>query len=137
MPIPADRAQDTFPKLLRRNADLRAMRVAMREKEFGIWQSWTWAAMEAEIRNLAKGLAAIGLKRGQTIALVGDNRPKLYWAICAAQCLGAIPVPVYQDAVADEMAFVIGHAETHIAIAEDQEQVDKLLAIAAKTPALT
>ncbi len=137
MPIPADRAQDTFPKLLRRNADLRAMRVAMREKEFGIWQSWTWAAMAAEIRNLAKGLAAIGLKRGQTIALVGDNRPKLYWAICAAQCLGAIPVPVYQDAVADEMAFVIGHAETHIAIAEDQEQVDKLLAIAAKTPALT
>ena len=68
MPIPADRAQDTFPKLLRRNADLRALRVAMREKEFGIWQSWTWAAMEAEIRRLAKGLAAIGLKRGQTIA---------------------------------------------------------------------
>ena len=129
MPIPADRAQDTFPKLLRRNAQLRAMRVAMREKEFGIWQSWNWAAMEAEIRRLAKGLAAIGLKRGQTIALVGDNRPKLYWAICAAQCLGAIPVPVYQDAVADEMAFVIGHAETRIAIAEDQEQVDKLLAI--------
>jgi long-chain acyl-CoA synthetase len=137
MPIPADRAQDTFPKLLRRNADLRALRVAMREKEFGIWQSWTWAAMEAEIRRLAKGLAAIGLKRGQTIALVGDNRPKLYWAICAAQCLGAIPVPVYQDAVADEMAFVIGHAETRIAIAEDQEQVDKLLLVAQKTPALT
>ncbi len=137
MPIPADRAQDTFPKLLRRNADLRALRVAMREKEFGIWQSWTWAAMEAEIRRLAKGLAAIGLKRGQTIALVGDNRPKLYWAICAAQCLGAIPVPVYQDAVAEEMAFVIGHAETRIAIAEDQEQVDKLLLVAQKTPALT
>ncbi len=139
MPPPADRdrAQDTFPKLLRRNAQLRGMRVAMREKEFGIWQSWNWAAMEAEIRRLAKGLAAIGLKRGQTIALVGDNRPKLYWAICAAQCLGAIPVPVYQDAVADEMAFVIGHAETRIAIAEDQEQVDKLLLVAQKAPALS
>jgi long-chain acyl-CoA synthetase len=136
MPIPAGRAQDTFPKLLRRNAQLRAMRVAMREKEFGIWQSWTWAAMEAEIRNLAKGLAAIGLKRGQTLALVGDNRPKLYWAICAAQCLGGIPVPVYADSVAEEMAYVLDHAEVRFAVVEDQEQVDKLLSIADKVPSL-
>ncbi len=120
---------DTFPKLLDRNARLFAARPAMREKDYGIWQTWTWTQVRDEVRLIAAGLAALGLKRGAKIALVGDNRPQLYWSVCAAQMLGAVPVPVYQDAVAAEMGFVIDHAEADIAIAEDQEQVDKLLAI--------
>src|SRR5258708_22399440 len=123
---------DTFPKLLRRNADKFGTRPAMREKDFGIWQSWTWAQVQDEVRNIAAGLAAIGIKRGDKVALVGDNRPHLYWSVCALQMLGAVPVPVYQDAVADEMGFVIDHAGADVAIVEDQEQVDKLLAIREK-----
>src|SRR4051812_3869293 len=110
---------DTFPKLLARNATKFGARPAMREKDYGIWQSWTWAQVQDEVRSIAAGLAAIGVKRGVKVALVGDNRPQLYWAVCAAQMLGAVPVPVYQDAVAAEMGFVIDHAEADIAIAED------------------
>jgi len=128
-----DPALDTFPKLLAYNARARGDRPAMREKDLGIWQSWSWAESAAEIRRLAHGLATLGVARGDRVVLVGDNRPHLYWSICAAQCLGAVPVPVYQDAVADEMAFVVEHAEARVAVAEDQEQVDKLLAIRAKT----
>jgi len=120
---------DTFPKLLARNVRQFGTRPAFREKDYGIWQTWAWSEIHDQIRGIAAGLAAIGLKRGQAMALVGDNRPQLYWAVCAAQMLGAIPVPVYQDAVADEMGFVIDHAGADVAIAEDQEQVDKLLAI--------
>jgi long-chain acyl-CoA synthetase len=123
---------DTFPKLLQRNASTFGTRPAMREKDFGIWQSWTWAQVQDEVRKIAAGLAAIGVKRGDKVALVGDNRPQLYWSVCALQMLGAVPVPVYQDAVADEMGFVIDHAEADIAIVEDQEQVDKLLTIREK-----
>jgi long-chain acyl-CoA synthetase len=124
---------DTFPKLLAHNVRSRGARPAMREKDFGIWQSWSWAEMATERRRLAAGFAVLGVARGDKIVLVGDNRPQLYWSICAAQMLGAIPVPVYQDAVADEMAYVIAHAEAWLAVVEDQEQVDKLLAIRAKT----
>jgi long-chain acyl-CoA synthetase len=123
---------DTFPKLLERNVRLFGARPAFREKDYGIWQTWSWADLQGQIRGIANGLAAVGLKRGAAMALVGDNRPQLYWSVCAAQMLGAIPVPVYQDAVADEMGFVIDHAGADIAIAEDQEQVDKLLAIREK-----
>ena len=90
----------------------------MREKDFGIWQSWSWAEMATEIRRLAAGFAVLGVARGDKIVLVGDNRPQLYWSICASQMLGAIPVPVYQDAVADEMAYVIAHAEAWLAVVE-------------------
>ncbi len=128
-----DPSLDTFPKLLAHNARVRGLRAAMREKELGIWQSWTWAQSAAEIRRIAAGLASLGVKRADKIVLVGDNRPKLYWSICAAQCLGAVPVPVYQDSVADEMAYVVDHAEAQLAVAEDQEQVDKLLAIRTRT----
>ena len=123
------RDADTFPKLLARNAQIRGDRPAMREKDYGIWQSWTWSQVDREVRIIAAGLAARGIRRGDAIAIAGDNRPALYWSICAAQCLGAIPVPVYQDSVADEMTFVIDHAEAKLAIVEDQEQVDKLLSI--------
>src|SRR5262245_25676658 len=131
---PAD--ADTFPKLLLRNARQWGGRPAMREKDYGIWQTWTWAQAAEVVREVAGGLAALGLKRGEKIAVVGDNRPHLYWTITAAQCLGAVPVPVYQDAVADEMGFVIDHAEVVIAVAEDQEQVDKLVALRGRCPRL-
>jgi long-chain acyl-CoA synthetase len=127
---------DTFPKLLTHHAQVRAGRPAIREKDLGIWQTWTWHEFADEVRALACGLAEQGLKRGDHMALVGANRPRLYAGIAAAQCLGAIPVPLYQDAVATEMAFPIRNAEVAHAFAEDQEQVDKLLEILPGCPML-
>jgi long-chain acyl-CoA synthetase len=127
---------DTFPKLLLLHARVRGALPAIREKDLGIWQTWTWHQLAEEVRALACALADQGLKRGDHMALVGDNRPRIYAAMCAAQCLGAIPVPLYQDAVAAEMAFPIQNAEIEHALAEDQEQVDKLLEILPKCPAL-
>lgn len=127
---------DTFPRLLLHNAAVRPDRPAIREKDLGIWQSWTWSNVAAEVRTLACGLAAQGFERGMTLALIGDNRPRLYWGVTAAQCLGGVPVPLYQDAVAAEWVFVFQNAEIAFAIAEDQEQVDKLLDIMPKCPQL-
>jgi long-chain acyl-CoA synthetase len=127
---------DTFPKLLMHHARVRGERPAIREKDLGIWQTWTWREFADEARFLAAGLAALGLKRGEHIALVSDNRPRLYAMMAAAQCLGAIPVPLYQDAVAAEMAFPIQNAHIAFAFAEDQEQVDKLLEILPQCPTL-
>jgi long-chain acyl-CoA synthetase len=127
---------DTFPKLLQHHALVRGALPAIREKDLGIWQTWTWKQFADEARALACGLAARGFKRGDHLALVGDNRPRLYAAMCAAQCLGGIPVPLYQDAVAAEMAFPIQNAEIAYAVAEDQEQVDKLLEILPQCPTL-
>jgi long-chain acyl-CoA synthetase len=127
---------DTFPKLLMHHARARPQRPAIREKDLGIWQTWTWGEFAEEVRALAAALAALGLKRGEHFALVGDNRPRLYATMAAGQCLGAIPVPLYQDAVAAEMAFPIQNAGIAIAFAEDQEQVDKLLEIAPQCPSL-
>ncbi|MDQ5849217.1 MAG: AMP-binding protein [Pseudomonadota bacterium] len=127
---------DTFPKLLLHHARVRGDRPAIREKDFGIWQTWTWRQFADEALALACGLAEEGLQRGQHVALVSDNRPRLYAAMSAVQCLGAIPVPLYQDAVATEMAFPIQNAEIAFAFAEDQEQVDKLLEILPQCPTL-
>lgn len=127
---------DTFPKLLQRNARERGSRVAFRHKDLGIWQSWNWGQVADEVRAFAKGLQALGLKRGEKVAIVGYNRPKLYWSMCAAQWLGAVPVPVYADSVADEMAYVLDHAEAVFACVQDQEQVDKILSIADRLPQL-
>jgi len=127
---------DTFPKLLLHHARVRAERPAIREKDLGIWQTWSWHRFADEVRALACGLAAHGFKRGDHLALVGANRPRIYAAMCAAQCLGGIPVPLYQDAVAAEMAFPIHNAGITHALAEDQEQVDKLLEILPQCPAL-
>ena len=127
---------DTFPKLLLHHAQVRGSLPAIREKDLGIWQTWTWKQFADEVRALACGLAAQGFQRGDHLALVGDNRPRLYAAMCAAQCLGGIPVPLYQDAVAAEMAFPIRNAEIAHAMAEDQEQVDKLLEILPQCPTL-
>jgi long-chain acyl-CoA synthetase len=128
---------DTFPKLLLHQARERGGRPAIREKDLGIWQTWTWHDLAEEVCALACGLAAHGLRRGDHIALVGDNRPRMYAAMCAAQCLGSIPVPLYQDAVAAEMAFPIRNALISHAVVEDQEQVDKLLEILPQCPTLT
>jgi long-chain acyl-CoA synthetase len=117
----------TFPRLLLQQAKVRPHRPAVREKDLGIWQTWTWAQALEEVRSLACGLAAQGFRRGDRLAVVGDNRPRLYWSMIAAQVLGGIPVPLYQDAVAAEMAFVLQDADIGFAVAEDQEQVDKLL----------
>ncbi len=127
---------DTLPKLLLRNAAQHAARPAMRHKDLGIWQTWTWAQLLGEVRSLAIGLRKLGLERGDTVAIIGDNRPRLYASFAAVQSLGGIPVPVYQDAVADEMAYVLEHAEVKIAIVQDQEQVDKLISIADRLPKL-
>jgi long-chain acyl-CoA synthetase len=127
---------DTFPKLLLHHARVRPERPAIREKDLGIWQTWSWGRFAGEVRALACGLAAHGLKRGDHMALVGDNRPRLYAMMCAVQCLGAVPVPLYQDAVAAEMAFPIQNAAITHALAEDQEQADKLLEILSQCPTL-
>ena len=121
--------EDTFPKLLARNARVRGDRPAIRHKDLGIWQTWSWAEVYANVRALAASYHALGLERGDTIAIVGANRPKLYWSMMAAQMLGAIPVRVYADAVADEMAYVLEHAQVKLAAVQDQEQVDKILSI--------
>src|SRR5437867_984938 len=127
---------DTFPKLLLAHARLRPTRPAMREKDYGIWQSWNWAQVKDEVAALAGGLKTLGFARGDKLAIIGDNRPRLYWAIAAAQALGGVPVPVYQDSIADEMAFVLDHAEVRFAIVEDQEQVDKLVLVKERCPLL-
>ncbi len=124
-----DTSLDTFPKLLLRNAAQFADVPSIREKEFGIWQTWTWAEAAEEIRSFANGLAAHGFTRGDKLFIIGSNRPRLYWAMCAAQSLGGIPVPTYQDAVVEELIYVVDHAEVKFALAEDQEQVDKLLQV--------
>ena len=120
---------DTCPKLLIYNAELFGSRVAMRHKDLGIWHAWTWAEMLEEIRAFSIGLEELGLKRGDKVAIVGANRPRLYWAMAAAQAIGGVPVPVYADSVAEEMAYVLEHAETIFAVVENQEQVDKVLSI--------
>lgn len=131
-----DAGADTFAKLLVRNAARFADRPAMRHKDFGIWYTWTWAQLLAEVRAYAAGLSRLGLARGDRIAIMGTNRPRLYWSIMAAQMIGAIPVPVYADAVADELAFVLAHADVRFAAVQDQEQVDKLISVSGRLPAI-
>jgi long-chain acyl-CoA synthetase len=127
---------DTFPKLLIRNAGIYGARPAMRHKDLGIWQTWTWSQVLDIVRAYAVGLHRLGVKHGETVAIVGGNRPKLYWSVMATQMLGAIPVPVYADAVADELAYVLAHADVRFAAVEDQEQVDKIISVKERLPKL-
>ncbi len=129
-------AADTFPRLLLHHAQVRGGRTAIREKDLGIWLSWSWQQVADEVRATACGLAALGFKRGMTLAIIGDNRPRLYWSMMAAQALGGIPVPLYQDAVAGEMKFVLENAGIVFAVVEDQEQADKLLEVRSHCPLL-
>jgi long-chain acyl-CoA synthetase len=134
--VRAEVGGDTFGKLLAENARVRGSKPAMRFKDNGIWKSWTWAEVNQEARGLAAGLKAMGLKRGDKIAIVGGNRPKLYWSMMAAQIVGAIPVPVYADAIADELAYVLDNAEVTFAAVQDQEQVDKIISVSDRVPKL-
>ncbi|MGO4331571.1 long-chain fatty acid--CoA ligase [Cupriavidus sp. 2TAF22] len=122
----------TFPRLLLAHAQQRPGSPAYREKDLGIWQTYNWAQAAQEVRALACGMAALGFTRGMNLAVVGDNRPRLYWAMSAAQALGGVPVPLYQDAIGGEMVYVLNDAEIDFAIVEDQEQVDKLLEVQAQ-----
>ena len=127
---------DTFPRLLLEHAATRPDAPALREKAFGLWQTLTWAQLAALVQDLALGLAAAGLKRGEHLVVIGENRPRLYASMLAAQALGAVPVPLYQDAVAAEFVFPLNNAEIAFAVVEDQEQVDKLLELRAQCPQL-
>jgi long-chain acyl-CoA synthetase len=131
-----DGEHDTFPKLVRRNAESFPRKVAIREKDYGIWQSSTWRDYFERSRLIALGLASLGFARGDKTAIIGDNRPELYWAVTATQALGGIPVPIYQDSIEKEMQYILDHAEVRFAVVEDQEQVDKLLHVKAQCPRL-
>lgn len=131
-----EEAQDTFPRLLLHHARVRPDHPATREKDLGIWQTWTWRQVADEVRALACGLAAHGFRRGMHLAIIGDNRPRLYWSMVAAQALGGVPVPMYQDAPAVDFVYVLNDAAIAYAIVEDQEQVDKLLEAKASVPSL-
>jgi long-chain acyl-CoA synthetase len=133
----APQALDTFPKLYARNAALRGGRPAMRHKDRGIWQTWTWAQSWEIVRALADSFAKLGVGPGDKVAIVGSNRPVMYWSIAAAQTLRAVPVPVYADAVAEEMGYVLENADVKLAVAQDQEQVDKVLSQSERLPHLT
>ena len=128
--------EDTFPKLVKLNAERHPQKIAIREKDYGIWQPYTWRQYFEQSRLIALGLASLRFSRGDKVAIIGDNRPQLYWAAFATQALGGVPVPVYQDSVEKEMEYVIDHAEARFAVVEDQEQVDKLLGLKARCPRL-
>jgi long-chain acyl-CoA synthetase len=128
-------AGDTLPKLLIANAQRYGRRkAAMREKEYGIWQAYSWAQYLEQARDFALGLAQLGFQRDDKLAIIGDNRPQLYWALVAAEALGGMPVPIYQDAIATEIRYVIDHSDAKVVLAEDQEQVDKVLEMRDKLP---
>jgi long-chain acyl-CoA synthetase len=126
----------TFPQLLLKHAAERPKAPAMREKEYGIWQMTTWSGMASLVEAIANGLSKAGLTRGEHMVLVGSNRPRLYATMLAAQSLGAIPIPMYQDANSAEYVFPVNNAEVKFAFAEDQEQVDKLVDIREKCPGM-
>ena len=128
--------QTTFPRLLLDHASQRPSQPAMREKEYGIWQAMSWADLAALVEQLACGLHQAGLRRGEHMIVIGANRPRLYATMLAVQAIGAIPIPLYQDAAAPECVFPINNAEVRFAFAEDQEQVDKLLEIREDCPQL-
>ncbi|HEX5452667.1 MAG TPA: AMP-binding protein [Stellaceae bacterium] len=128
--------ENTLPQFLRRNAEQIPDRAALREKDLGIWQPYSWRRYWNEVREIALGLAAHGFKRGDKLSVIGENRPRLYFAQLAAISLGGISVPVYQDAIATELAYVLDHAETSVVVAEDQEQVDKVLSLQDRLPHL-
>jgi long-chain acyl-CoA synthetase len=126
----------TLPQLLRRHAERTPGRTALREKDLGVWQPYSWRGYWQEVRDVALGLAAHGFGRGDKLSVIGENRPRLYFAKLAAMSLGGIAVPVYQDAIASELAYVLDHAETSVVVAENQEQVDKILSLKARLPHL-
>ena len=133
-PLNGENGLQSVPALFRRNAKSNPSTPAYREKEFGIWQTWTWSDAVAEAESLALGLIDLGIKQGEFVAIIGRNRPSLYISMVGIQMAGAVPVPLYQDAVAEEMAYVLGHCGSRFVIAGDQEQVDKVLEVQSELP---
>ena len=129
MKLAADAATNTLPKLLRLHAKTSGRLPGMREKDRGIWQTYSWRACQEHVRDFALGLAAHGFKRGDKLSVLGDNRARLYWAQLATQALGGMSVPLYQDSIASELCTCSRHAEVSVVVAEDQEQVDKVLSL--------
>jgi long-chain acyl-CoA synthetase len=129
--------QDTLPRLLLHNAERYPRQDAIREKKYGIWQSFTWREYARDVRRFAEGLAEMGFQRGDRLAVLGDNRPQLYFAMLAAQSLGGIALGGYPDSIAAEMGFVLSHAEARILVAEDEEQVDKLCEVRERIPTVS
>ncbi|MFQ3633920.1 AMP-binding protein, partial [Roseiflexus sp.] len=117
----------TLPQLLMHNARRFGDKVALREKDFGIWQTITWRQFADHVRAFAMGLYALGVRRGDTVAIIGDNRPEWLYAEFAAQAIGAMSIGVYQDSVAKEVCDVVSAAEARVIVVEDQEQVDKII----------
>lgn len=132
----SDTELNTFPALLLHHAKVRAGKPALREKDLGIWQTLSWADVASEVRVIAGGLARLGVKKHEHVAVVGENRPRLYMTMMAAQSLGAIPVPMYQDAVAQEMVYVLQDASVRVVVVENQEQVDKMIEVQEQVPDL-
>lgn len=128
--------QTTFTRLMLKHAAERPTAPALREKIYGIWQPTSWSELAVLVKSLACGLHQAGLQRGEHLIVVGSNRPRLYATMLAAQSLGAIPVPLYQDAAAAECVFPITNAEVRFAVVEDQEQVDKMLEVREQCPQL-
>ncbi len=126
----------TLPEYMLRNARQMADQPAMRLKDLGIWKTYNWAQYAEQVRDFSLGLASLGFGREDNLAIIGTNLPRLYWAQVAAQCMGGVPVPVYQDAIAKELAFVLRHSQAKVIVAENQEQVDKILSIRDQLPDL-
>jgi long-chain acyl-CoA synthetase len=133
-PVELEKDLDTFPKLLVANADRFGARTALREKDLGIWQATTWRQYHDHVRDFSLGLLSLGMRRGEKVAIIGDNRPAWVYAELAAQGAGGISVGIYQDSNLNEVAFVLDHSEAVFVVAEDQEQVDKILDMVEKLP---
>jgi long-chain acyl-CoA synthetase len=129
-------ATNTLPKLLARNALTHPRQPGMREKDRGIWKTYNWRDCQAHVQAFALGLAANGFGRGDKLSVLGDNRARLYWAQLASQAMGGMAVPLYQDSIASELVYVLDHAEVSVVVAEDQEQVDKVLSVREQLPKL-
>ncbi len=125
---------DTYPKLLAWNRASDCDRVALRRKDRGIWKSYTWCDCHAQVRLICLGLVALGLERGDKVAIIGDDEPEGFWAEAAIHAAGAAVVALWSDSIPSEVAYVLQHSGARFVIAEDQEQVDKLLEIKASVP---
>jgi len=127
---------DTFPKALIHNARRWPASIAMREKEFGIWNAFTWADYLHKVKLIALGLASLGVKRGEVVAILGKNRPEGLWSEVAAHALGALSLGIYHDSMNKEVAYLLSYTGASTVLAEDEEQVDKLLEISPEVPSL-
>ena len=127
----------TFPHILIDNAKkFPPTKAAIREKDYGIWQSYSWQDYLDQVKDFALGLASLGFKRENKMAIIGDNRPQLYWGMAGCQCLGGVPVPLYQDAIHKELQYIVDHSECRFVLAEDQEQTDKFMYLKDEVPRL-